>query len=81
VKNIFGENYEKWLVLGALHKEDDRAMFEAEFSKYGVKLFFLKDVLKEIEIKGAARDRTGRFIQLLASQLTNEARQNLLRRR
>ncbi|MHA1834615.1 MAG: hypothetical protein ACTSV7_11590 [Candidatus Baldrarchaeia archaeon] len=75
------DNYEKWLVLGALHKMDSEDQLKKEFDKHGVKVFFLKDILKEIQIEGTARDRTGRFIQLLASQLTDEAKERLLKRK
>jgi len=79
-RRILGsDNYEKWLVLAALHKLDSEEQLVKEFKKYNVKVFFLRDILKEIinEIKGTARDHTGRFIQLLASQLRNEAKENL----
>lgn len=71
------DNYERWLVLGVLHKQDSKEQLVKEFKKYNVKVFFLIDILKEIinEIKGTARDHTGRFIQLLVSQLRNEAKE------
>jgi len=75
------DNYEKWLVLGALHKLDPEEQLIKEFKKYGVKVFFLRNILKEIRIGGTAKDHTGRFIQLLASQLTNEAKEKLLKRK
>jgi hypothetical protein len=41
-------------------------------------VFFLKGILEQIKLKGAARDPTGRFLQLLASQLTDKAKDALL---
>lgn len=75
-----GKDYEKWLVLGALHKKDSEEELRKEFQDLGVKIFFMRDVLGQLRFKGAARDSIGRFVQLLASQLTPEARQNLLER-
>jgi hypothetical protein len=43
-----------------------------------VKVPFLKDILKEIRIRGVARDFTGIFIQLLAAELKDKAKKNLL---
>jgi hypothetical protein len=81
-RRILGsEDYEKWLVLGELHKMDDEEKLREEFSKYGVKLFFFRDLLKEIRFRRMAKDRTGRFIQLIASQLTDEARKSILGRK
>jgi hypothetical protein len=81
-KRVLGsEDYEKWLVLGELHKRDDEEKLREEFGKYGVKVFFFRDLLKELRFKGTARDRTGRFIQLMASQLTDEARKSILGRK
>ena len=35
-----------------------------------MKIKFFRDAVKEIHFKGTARDPTGRFLQLIASQLT-----------
>jgi len=72
----------KWLVLGKLHKTDAENMdkLRSEFNKHGVKVFFLKDILKELQIEGTARDRTERFIQLPVSQLTEDSQEDLKRR-
>lgn len=75
---LCNKNYEKWLVLGKLHKKDCESQLKREFEKYGVRVFFIRDILKQIKFRGTARDSTGRFIQLLVSQLTDEARTNLL---
>jgi hypothetical protein len=72
-------DYEKWLVLGALHPTDTEDQLRYEFQKHGVKILFIKDILREIALKGASRQPTGRFLQLMASQLTDEAKANLLR--
>jgi len=72
-------DYEKWLVLGALHATDTEDQLRHEFQEYGVKILFIKDILKEIALKGTSRQPTGRFLQLMASQLTDEAKANLLR--
>ena len=81
VREVFGSgDYERWLVLGELHRRDSKDRLVEEFGRHGVKVFFLRDVLKEIRIRGIARKRTGRFIQLMASQLTEEARKNILKR-
>jgi len=74
-------DYEKWLVLGALHPSDTEDQLRSEFRKHGVKVFFIKEILKQIALKGASRQPTGRFLQLMASQLTDEAKANLLRPR
>ena len=79
VRFLGDKNYEKWLVLGALHPKDSEDQLKREFEKYGVRVFFIRDILKQIKFRGAARGATGRFIQLLASQLT-DARTNLLPR-
>ncbi|MGP3702952.1 MAG: hypothetical protein ACKD6N_04140 [Candidatus Bathyarchaeota archaeon] len=65
--------------MGALHKEDSEVQLKDEFQKYGVKVFFIRDILKEIQFKRTAKGYIGRFIQLLASQLTDEARKSLLK--
>jgi hypothetical protein len=75
------EDYERWLVLLHLHPLDPEERLRSEFGKHGVKVFSLKDVLKEIRFTGAARDRVGRFLQLLAATLTDEARRGLLGQR
>lgn len=80
-EKLGGREYERWLVLGALHKKDSEDQLRREFQKHGVKVLFIRDILKEIRLKGAARDPTGRFLQLLASQMTDEARAGLLGRR
>jgi len=76
-----GKNYEKWLVLGVLHEKEDKQELVKEFTKYHVKIFFIEGLLKEICFEGTAKDSTGRFIQLLASQLTEEAKKSLLSKR
>lgn len=76
-----GKNYERWLVLGVLHEKEDRQELVKEFTKYHVKIFFIEGLLKEIRFEGTAKDLTGRFIQLLASQLTEEAKKSLLSNR
>jgi hypothetical protein len=78
VKEILGKNYEKWLVLGTLHRRDNEDELKREFKRYGVKVFFMREILKDIRFKGASSDSTGRFIQILASQLTDEAKLVLL---
>lgn len=79
VREVFGTgDYEKWLVLGVLHKADSRQKLENEFLKYKVKVFFIEDILKEIRFRGTAKDSTGRFLQLLAAQLTEESKKGLL---
>ena len=75
---LLTSEYEKWLVLGELHKKDSEDGLKQEFAKHGVNVIFFKDVLKEIQIKGIAKYHTGRFLQLLASQLTPEAKKSLL---
>jgi hypothetical protein len=75
------KNYERWLVLLHLHPLDPEEQLRSEFSKHGVKVFSLKDVLKNIRIEGAAKDQTGRFLQLLAATLTSEAKESLLGRK
>lgn len=75
---LLTSEYEKWLVLGELHKKDSEDELKQEFAKHGVNVIFFKDVLKEIQIKGIAKYHTGRFLQLLASQLTPEAKKSLL---
>jgi hypothetical protein len=77
-KFLGSKNYEKWLVLGTLHQKDSEDQLVREFKKYGVRVFFIRDILKQIKFRGTARNPTGRFIQLLASQLTDEAKANLL---
>jgi hypothetical protein len=72
------KNYEKWLVLAQLHQDDKREDIKLEFKKHGVKVFFLTEILKQIKLEGTAKDATGRFLQLLASQLTDEAKKALL---
>lgn len=82
VINVFKfDSYEKWLVLGRIHKYDTKEGLVNEFQKYNVKVFFLEDVLKRISFTGTARDRTGRFVQLLAATLTDEAQYNLLKKK
>jgi hypothetical protein len=76
-----GKDYERWLVLGVLHKRDSKQELERGFLKHGVKIFFIQDILKEICFEGTARDSTGRFLQLLAAQLTEESKKNLLKTR
>jgi hypothetical protein len=73
-----GKNYEKWLVLAQLHSKDNPEEIRQEFKKHGVEVFFLKGILEQIKLKGAARDPTGRLLQLLASQLTDKAKDALL---
>ena len=73
------KDYERWLVLGQL--QDDPKEIKKEFAKYGVKVFFLKEILEQIRYKGTAKDSTGRFLQILASQLTKEAKKALLGKR
>jgi len=75
---LLTSEYEKWLVLGELHKKDSEDELKQEFAKHGVNVIFFKDVLKEIQIRGIAKYHTGRFLQLLASQLTPEAKKSLL---
>jgi len=79
VKEKLGDGeYEKWLVFGTLHQKDHEDQVRREFQKHGVKVFLIRDILKEIPFEGVARDPTGRFLQLLASQLSKEARVSLL---
>jgi len=60
--------YRRWLVVGSLHPKDDAEQLKAELSKYGVEVFFLKDIVQQIlRSKRPAKDPTGRFIQLLFS--------------
>lgn len=73
-------DYEKWLVLAELHRKDSETELRNELAKYNVILYLLKEILREVRFKGAAKDRTGRFIQLLAAQLTDEAKKSLLKR-
>ena len=82
VKQIFNTNsYEKWLILGKIDKKyDTKIELTSEFQKHNVKVFFLEDILKNIEFTGTPNDRTGRFIQLLAATLSEEAQTNLLRK-
>ena len=80
-EKLGSKDYERWLVLGKLHKRDSEDEIKKEFTKLGGEVFFVKDILKNIQFKGAARESTGRFLQLLASQLTDEAKESLLRRR
>jgi len=75
------KNYERRLVLGVLHQDDPENQLRNEFNKFNVKVFLLKEILKDIQIKGTAKDQIGRFIQLLAAQFTDEAKANLLRRK
>ena len=75
---LSSRDYDQWLVLGALHRKDSEGQLKQEFGKYGVKVFFIRDILREIKFEGTAKNRTGRFIQLLASQLTDDARASLL---
>jgi hypothetical protein len=71
------KNYEKWLVLAKL-KDDKPKDIRREFKKHGVKVVFLTEILREIKLEGTAKDATGRFLQLLASQLTKKAKKALL---
>jgi len=76
-----GKNYEKWLVLAQLHPEDEPEVIKLEFKKHGVEVFFLNEILEQIKLEGTAKDTIGRFLQLLASQLTDEAKKALLGRK
>jgi len=78
IEVLGSKDYEKWLVLGTLHKKDSREEIEQEFLKHGVTIFFVKDILKQIRFRGTAKDPTGRFLQLLAGQLTEESKNSLL---
>lgn len=71
-KFLGSKNYEKWLVLGKLYKKDSEDQLKQEFEKYGVKVFFIRDILKQIKFRRPARDPTGRFIQLLLASLEDE---------
>ena len=73
-------NYDQWLALGVLHRKDAEGQLKQEFGNYGVKVFFIRDILREIKFKGTGKSPTGRFIQLLASQLTDDARASLFKR-
>lgn len=73
ILKVLNNNYEKWLILGRLHKKDLKEELNGEFNKYDVKVYFLEDILKEISFKGVARDRIGRFIQLLVATLIGDA--------
>ncbi|MEM2129084.1 MAG: hypothetical protein QXZ70_00645 [Candidatus Bathyarchaeia archaeon] len=66
-------------MLGVLNREDSEERLREEFGKLGVRIIPFRDILKEIHFKGTAKDQTGRFLQLIASQLTDEARKNLLK--
>ena len=80
VEEMLGtRDYEKWLVLGVLHENDSEQELKDEFRKYGVKVFLIKDILEQIHFKGTAKDSTGRFLQLLAAQLTEESQKSLLK--
>jgi len=74
-------DYEQWLILGVLHEKDSRQELEKEFLKHDVKIFFIQDILREIRFEGTAKDSTGRFLQLLAAQLTEESKKSLLNTR
>lgn len=76
-EKLGGEDYERWLVLGVLHQKDPEDQLKKEFEKCGVRVFLFRDVLKKIGFKGAARG-VGRTLQLLASQLTDDAKASLL---
>jgi hypothetical protein len=75
------KDYERWLVLLHPHPLDPEEKLRSEFGKHGVKVFSLEDALKEVRFTGAARDRVGRFLQLLAATLTDESRRGLLGRK
>jgi len=77
-KKLNSRDYERLLVLGKVHEMDSEDQLRSEFRAYGVEVRFIKEILKEIAFKGTARDTTGRFLQLLASQLTQEAKNSLL---
>jgi hypothetical protein len=78
---LLNKTYERWLVLGRLHPKDSEEQIKHEFQKHGVTVYFLKEILRNINFLGAARDSIGRFIQLMASQLDDETRKCLLERR
>lgn len=81
VAKILGsKNYDRWLVLGVLHKNDPEDKLKQEFEKHNVKVYLIRDILRETKFKGTAKNHTGRFIQLLASQLTDDAKISLLNR-
>lgn len=73
-----GKEYERWLILAQLHPKDDPDAIRQEFKKYKVEVFFLKDILKQMKLERMAKDSIGRLLQLLASQLTEEAKDALL---
>jgi hypothetical protein len=56
------------------HPLDPEERLRSEFGKHGVKVFSFEGVLKEIKFTRAARDRVGRFLQLLATTLTDESK-------
>jgi len=80
IEKLGMKEYEKWLILGKLHRKDSKEELIEEFNKYDVRVLFLEDILKEIRFKGTARNRIGRFIQLLATTLTDEAKNNILKK-
>lgn len=75
------KDYERWLVLLHPYPLDPEERLRSEFGKHGVKVFSFEDVLKEIKFTRAARDRVGRFLQLLAATLTDESKRGLLGQR
>lgn len=81
LEKFSGKNYEKWLVLAQLHPGDKPEDIKLQFKKHGVEVFFLNEILEQIKLEGTAKDATGRFLQLLASQLTDEAKKALLSRK
>lgn len=79
VQKILGTDvYEKRLVVGVLHKQDKLSDLKREFLKHGVEVFTIEEVLGELRFGGVSKDHIGRFVQLLASQMTSGVRKGLI---
>lgn len=74
VKNIFGEGeYERWLIVGVLHKRDPRDKLKEALEENGVKLKTIKEILLDMQShieEHIYMDDTRRYIQIFSTFLS-----------
>lgn len=75
VNEIFGiGEYERWLIVGVLHKRDPREELERELEKNGVKLKMIEEILVEMQVdmeKLIYMDNTRRYLQIFSKFTRN----------
>jgi hypothetical protein len=74
-KSFGGHEYEKWLVLG--EQNEPREEIRKEFTKYGVKVHYMDEVLNETRLTGTPRGATARLLQIMARFVTDESKRSL----